>query len=82
MGVLHGLLGKFSKAEFKIVTIMDKTLETLYQISTYSGYLNTPLPHFNVLNVAMWSKQSRVNFKPQETTLSGGRGSLDILNPL
>ena len=65
-----------------IATIMDKTLETLYQISTYSGYLNTPLPHFNVVNVAMWSKQSRVNCKPQETTLSGGRGGLNIPYPL
>ena len=63
-------------------TIMDNTLETLYQISTYSGYLNTPLPHFNVDNVAMWSKQSRVNCKRQETTLSGGRGGLNILYPL
>ena len=25
---------------------------------------------FNVVNVAMWSKQSRVNCKPQETTLN------------
>ena len=68
--------------DFFLQTIMDKTLETLYQISTYSGYLNTPLPHFNVVNVAMWSKQSRVNCKPQETTLSGGRGGLNILYPL
>ena len=35
---------------------------------------STPLPHFNVVNVVTWSKQSRVNCKPQETTLSGGRG--------
>ena len=35
---------------------------------------STPLHHFNVVNVVTWSKQSRVNCKPQETTLSGGRG--------
>ena len=35
---------------------------------------STPLPHFNVVNVVTWSKQSRVNCKPQETTLSGERG--------
>ena len=38
-----------------------------------------PLPHFNVVNVVTWSKQSRVNCKPQETTYSGGRGGKHYL---
>ena len=42
----------------------------------------TPLPHINVVNVVTLSKQSWVNCKPQETTLSGGEGELNILYPL
>ena len=43
---------------------------------------STPLPHVNVVNVVALSKQSRVNCKLQETTLSGGEGGLNILYPL
>ena len=43
---------------------------------------STPLPHVNVVNVVALSKQSRVNGKPQETTLSGGEEGLNILYPL
>ena len=43
---------------------------------------STPFPHLNVVNFVMWSKQSRVNCKPQETKLSGGRGVLNSLYPL
>ena len=52
---------------------MDKTFETLYQI---------PLIHFNVVNVVTWSKKSRVDCKPQETTLTGRSRGLNILYPL
>ena len=41
-----------------------------------------PLPHVNVANVVALSKESRVNGKPQETTLSGGEGGLNSLYPL
>ena len=40
---------------------------------------STFLPYVNVFNVVALSKQSRVNGKPQETTLSGGEGGLNIL---
>ena len=43
---------------------------------------STPLPHVNVVNVFVLSKQSWVNGKHQETTLSGGEEGLNILYPL
>ena len=43
---------------------------------------STPLPHVNVVNIVTLSKQSRVNCKPQEPTLSGGEGGFNILYPL
>ena len=55
---------------------MEETVETFYQISTYSGYHNEcfhhPLLHVNVVNVVTLSKQSWVNYKLQDTTLSRG----------
>ena len=55
-------------------TKLLKHLANFHLFSQHSSVLQPPPPHFNVVNALVFLKQSLLNRKPQETTLSRGGG--------
>ena len=55
-------------------TKLLKHLANFHLFSQHSSVLQPPPPHFNVVNALVFLKQSLLNRKSQETTLSRGGG--------